>query len=224
MKPEALIFDVDDTLVDVTQSYRLATVYTARWFGAQITFEDITMAKAVGDANNDWVLTWDLLKARGINPSLEEVTLKFEEFYQGTETKEGFRKKETLLIDPQILIDLKTSYKLGIITGRPRKDVDNFLREHNFSTFFEAVITMDDGPLKPSMWPMKRAMEILEVSSATMFGDTPDDIKCAVDAGQSAVGVIAPADNPDIARKALTQAGASAVIKDLSCIYEVLSR
>jgi len=83
---ECLIFDMDGVLVDVSQSYRTAILETAAHFGVPITSEDVSNAKAKGNANNDWKLTHSLIEAgckKGTPPTLEAVTAEFEKRYQG---------------------------------------------------------------------------------------------------------------------------------------------
>jgi len=223
MKPEALIFDVDDTLADVTNSYRMATVATAAHFGVTITFEDITEAKAAGNANNDGVLTRAMIARRGVDVDLDSVTRKFEEFYQGTSEARGMRHSETLMIDKAELEALSREYQFAIVTGRPRRDAENFVTENGLSDLFKVVVTMDDGPLKPSPAPIRLALQKLGVSTAIMFGDTPDDMRAAVAAGIVGIGVVAPSDDPEVATPALITAGATRVIRRISELREVLS-
>lgn len=211
-RPKALIFDIDDTLVDTTPSYRGSIVQTAATFGGTVTMEEIAAAKARGDANNDWVLTKDLLAHQNIIVSLEEVTAVFEELYQGTNTRPGLKSMETLLIEKETLIDFSDRFKLGIVTGRPRKDAIDFLKQFNFEHLFQTVVTMDDGPLKPSPVPIQQALAVLQERDVWMIGDTPDDIRSAVSAGIHAIGVIAPADDPLEAKTAMLNAGAHAVL------------
>jgi hypothetical protein len=60
----------------------------AKFYGVEVTGEDVARAKAAGDANNDWKLTRRLIANAKPHadevPSLEEVTAKFEEYYQVT--------------------------------------------------------------------------------------------------------------------------------------------
>jgi hypothetical protein len=66
---------------------------TAKYFGAPITSADINKAKAAGGANNDWKLTHTLVHAHkgtdGASPSLQEITDKFEQLYQGEKGRPG---------------------------------------------------------------------------------------------------------------------------------------
>ncbi|NLN61316.1 MAG: TIGR01548 family HAD-type hydrolase [Myxococcales bacterium] len=221
-KRQALIFDIDDTLVDVSESYRQATVATAAHFGIALTFDDITRARVQGNANNDWVLTRDMMAHRGRTVDLAEVTRVFEDFYQGTPSTPGMRLKETLLLARDVLHQLAQRYPLGVVTGRPRTDADNFIAAHDLHGLFRVMITMEDAPLKPSPVPVRMALEQLGIQTALFFGDTPDDMRAAVGAGIEAIGVIAPADDPAVARAALLAAGASHVLTHIRHIDEVL--
>jgi len=63
---EAILFDMDGVLADVSGSYRVAIQQTCAAFGAPVTAEDVAEAKAAGDANDDWELTRRMLSARGV--------------------------------------------------------------------------------------------------------------------------------------------------------------
>jgi histidinol-phosphate aminotransferase len=222
LAPQAILFDIDDTLADVTQSYRKATVATAEAFGAKVTYDDIARAKAEGDANNDWELTWRLIRDRGIEAELADVTDKFEGLYQGTEGAKGYKLTEGLMIERDRLVALGAKYKLGIVTGRPESDAREFLEREGIADLFDAIVTMDDGPLKPDPGPVRIALKRLKVDRAWMVGDTPDDMRSARGAGVVPVGVVAPSEEFDSVEPILRRAGASRVLKDISEIEEIL--
>lgn len=222
LDPEAILFDMDDTLADVTASYRLATVATAKAYGVAITFDEITAAKAEGDANNDWVLTRRMLAERGVAVSLEDVTQTFEDFYQGKGDRPGYKTKETLLCDRALLERLASRVPLGVVTGRPRSDAEEFLVNQGIRDLFEVVVTMDDGPVKPDPAPVMIALQRLGIERAWMVGDTPDDMRSARGAAVVPIGVVAPADDAKIATRALLTSGAGRVIESLSNLEELL--
>lgn len=190
--PEALLFDLDGVLADVSGSYRAAIRETAASFGVALGDDDIADAKAAGDANDDWRLTWRLLMARGVDCSLEEVTSRFEALYQGTDEAPGLRRTERLLLDRDALTALAASRPLAAVTGRPRTDARRFLEEQGIADLFGAVITRDDAPLKPDPEPVRRAMDALGVRTAWMLGDTRDDVESARAAGAIPIGVLPP--------------------------------
>ncbi|MYG35876.1 MAG: HAD-IA family hydrolase, partial [Gemmatimonadetes bacterium] len=214
--PEALLFDMDGVLADVRRSYREAIVRTCASFGVEAGHELISAVKAAGSANDDWAVTHRVLAGAGVEASLTEVTARFEEVYQGTEDAPGLRRHETLIPSRELLEELARSFKLGIVTGRPRADAERFLREHGVRGCFSAVVCREDGPLKPDPAPVRIAMEQLEARTAWMLGDTPDDVRAAAGAGVVPVGVVPPGQTEDEAAgvwTALEGAGAARVVE-----------
>ncbi|MBN2802853.1 MAG: HAD-IA family hydrolase [Deltaproteobacteria bacterium] len=222
IKPSAIIFDIDDTLVDTTMSYRDSIIKTVESYGLTCSAEDISDIKMKGNANNDWQVSLDILSQKGIDATLEEVTEKFESIYQGTEQLAGLKQKEKLLVNIELLHELSQNFILGIVTGRPRKDAEEFLKINNIKNLFGAVVTMDDGPLKPDGFPVEKAMTILGVNDACMIGDTPDDIISAINAGAIPIGVIGPGDDPELARQAFIASGAQYILNSINDIIEIL--
>jgi imidazoleglycerol-phosphate dehydratase len=193
---KAVLFDMDGILADVAQSYRAAIVETAAFFQVKVTQEDISREKAKGNANNDWLLTQRLLASQGVTASLEDVTAKFEELYQGTATTEGLWAKERLIVPHGLIAEIGRRCPLGlaVVTGRPRKDCDKFLETHGLAHFFRVCVCMEDGPPKPDPFPVSQACTLLgvEPQDTLMIGDTVDDIRAALAAGSIPIGVLTP--------------------------------
>lgn len=208
-EPEAIIFDLDGVIADVSQSYRQAIVQTAASFGVGVTVEDIEAEKARGNANNDWAVTHRMLAERGTNVSLEEVTQRFEAFYQGEEDEPGLWRRESLLTELEWLQALARDWRLAIVTGRPRKDAIRFLEHFEILELFDAIVCMEDAPLKPDPAPVELALDRLNVDRAWMLGDTPDDIRAARGACVLGIGVTAPGEDSETA---LRHAGAGWVL------------
>jgi histidinol-phosphate aminotransferase len=208
LAPEALLFDMDGVLADVSRSYRRAIVETASSFGVEICHDDVADAKARGDATNDWRLTLGLIRDRGVEADLEEVTRRFESLYQGGDGREGLHRTETARFDPEALRRMAEKRPLAVVTGRPRADAERFLADHGLSGVFAAVVCMEDAPSKPDPTPVRLALERLGVATAWMVGDTPDDLAAARGAGVLPVGLPAPGDDGDV----LEQAGAAFVL------------
>jgi histidinol-phosphate aminotransferase len=211
LEPEAIIFDMDGVLADVSRSQTMAILETARSLGLELTPADIEQAKAAGNANDDWVLTRALCLERGIEPSLEEVTEVFETLYQGSDGSPGLKIHERPIVDSATWTRWSVSRPLAVVTGRPRSDAEEFLERFDLGTGVSALITRDDAPLKPDPAPVRLALEMLGVRRAWMLGDTPDDLAAARAAGVVPIGVVAPGDDPDRARAALRH---SALILD----------
>lgn len=221
-EPDALLFDLDGVLADVSQSYAESVLATARHFGVTIDREDISRAKAAGDANNDWVLTRRILASHGVDVSLQEVTEKFEQIYQGTEENPGLRRTETLLVSRNFLANLARRFPLGIVTGRPRLDAERFLAEKNLADLFRAVVCMEDAPLKPDPAPVRLLLEQLGARRAWLVGDTPDDARAARAAGVLPIGIFAPGHDPSVMEPALTHAGCARILHRVDQLQELL--
>jgi histidinol-phosphate aminotransferase len=214
LAPEAVLFDLDGVLVDVSKSYRRAIIDTAARWGVTLTPEDVARGRAAGDAANDWKLTRRLLAERGAEVDLEEVTEVFEELYQGTQDAPGHRRHETLRVGRESLARLAGNRPLAVVTGRPRADADRVLSANAIDGLFAAVVCMEDAPAKPDPAPIRLAMERLGVGTAWMMGDSIDDVRAARRAGVLPLGVPAPGDEPATAKAVLEEAGA-AVVFDL---------
>ena len=223
LAPEALLFDMDGVLADVQGSYRRAIRETAQRFGVSVGDADIRRAKAKGNANNDWVLTWRLVVDRRPGVEFEEVRDEFERLYQGSPETPGLWREETLLVDRRLLARLAERLPLAIVTGRPRQDAERFLAEFELAELFQTVVTMEDGPAKPDPSPVRLAKERLGVEHAWMIGDTPDDMTAARAAGAVPVGFVPTEPTPEI-EQSLLASGASRVLSDLSELEDLLPK
>eukprot|EP01121_Diplochlamys_sp_Union-15-3_P008038 TRINITY_DN2101_c0_g1_i3.p1 TRINITY_DN2101_c0_g1~~TRINITY_DN2101_c0_g1_i3.p1 ORF type:complete len:647 (+),score=120.59 TRINITY_DN2101_c0_g1_i3:1248-3188(+) len=221
-KPEGVLLDMDGVLVNVSLSYRQAIIDTCKSFGVTVTMQDIDNKKAQSGFNNDWVLSQSLLKDKGVEVLFEKCKDKFEELYQGTETVLGLWHKETLIPNRSLLKFLKSKGPVAIVTGRPKLDASQFIRQHKIAEFFDYVICDEDTVNhKPDPEPVIKALELLQINKAIMVGDTPDDIRAAIrvpaEKGKViGIGILAPNKAGDEEmRKSLLSAGASCVISDL---------
>ncbi len=222
LKPQAILFDLDGVLADVSKSYRRSIIETAKSFGVDITLDDVSAVKAEGHANNDWDVTQRLLARRGVELTLEDVTKRFESIYQGTEATPGLRSTESLMVDRTWLASLKEHYPMAIVTGRPRADAHRFLTEQGILALFDAVVCMEDAELKPNPAPVVLALNQLKVETAWMLGDTPDDLVAARGAGVVPIGVVPPGEQPSRVMKTLTDAGAACVLERTEQLTERL--
>lgn len=194
LAPEALLLDMDGVLADVSRSYREAIVHTAAAFGITLTADDVRDAKALGNANNDWVLTQRLLEQRGLKLDLATVVKQFQRLYLGTEQSPGLRSRESLIPSRALLESLASRTTLALVTGRPRAEAEWFLDREGIRHLFAALVCMEDAPAKPSPAPVLLAMDRLSVRSAWLVGDTIDDVRAARRAGVLPIGIAPPGD------------------------------
>ena len=222
LAPQALLFDLDGVIADVEESYRRCVLETAGTFGVEVTREELATMVLAGDANNDWVLTQRILAGRGVEASLEAITEVYQEVYLGTSTSAGLRESERLLVAPDLLSILSDRLPLAIVTGRPREEAEWFLEKEGLTDLFQAVVCMEDGPLKPDPAPVRTAASRLGVERAWMVGDTPDDIRAAAGAGVVPIGIVAPGPDPAASAAALREAGAATVLAAVDDLMELI--
>lgn len=206
LEPEALLFDLDGVLADIDDSQTAAIIETAAYFGVKVERAGIEEAKAAGNANDDWALAWRLCTAGGADVSLEEVKTRFETVYQGSPGRPGLKLNERLLVERTMFEAWASRYRIGVVTGRPRSDAEEFIERTEIGTSISVLVTRDDAPLKPDPKPVALALERLGVTRAWMLGDTPDDIAAARSAGVVPLGVVAPGTDPDASKRALAHA------------------
>jgi histidinol-phosphate aminotransferase len=223
VRPEALLLDLDGVLADVSSSYRLAIIETARTFGVALRDDEVIRAKARGGANNDWELTRRLIESHGVDCTQDVVTGRFEEIYQGTNGRPGLWRRETLIPTAALLQRLASRLPLGVVTGRPREDAERFLSDAGIAREISVVVAMEDAPAKPDPRPVRLALERLRVSRAWMVGDTPDDMSAARAADVVPWGIVPPQLDPAAWEPVLVAAGGARVLGSLTELEEMLS-
>jgi histidinol-phosphate aminotransferase len=206
LAPEALIFDLDGVLADVSRSQTVAIIETAASFGVVVDRSDVEAAKALGNANDDWELTRALCEMRGVAAPIEDVTDRFETLYQGSTRAPGLKLEERPLVEPDTWRRWAKDRPLAVVTGRPRVDAEEFLGRFELLDQVSALVTREDGPLKPDPAPVREAITRLGVTRAWMIGDTRDDLTAARAAGVVPIAVVAPGDDPAKARDTLRRA------------------
>jgi histidinol-phosphate aminotransferase len=228
LKPQALLFDMDGVLADVSTSFRVAVEMTCLNFGVVTNQQEIEKLKRRGGFNNDWVLTQAILQENGIEASIAEIRTLFDGHYKGQPDESnsasslGLRQRESLLVSREILAGFANRFKLAIVTGRPRCDAQYFLEQFSLLEFFSVVICLEDAPSKPAPDAVELALQSLGVDRAWMIGDTVDDIRAARAAGVVPIGVIAPGQDPFASERVLMAAGAARVLSNAAQMLELL--
>lgn len=216
---KALIFDMDGVLVDVNQSYRMAIKKTAEYFiGEEISKDEIQKLKNQGGFNDDVDLTEALISMRGLMFDRNKLLRKFNENYG------QLKDQERWLLDLETLRKMYLRYKMGIVTGRPRKDAEYALKKANAEKFFEVVIAMEDVPKnkrKPDAYGLNLAIARLGATKVYYFGDNIDDMKMAVGAGAVPIGVLPPGIGGNL-KGLLMENGAKTVLEDINNLKSVI--
>lgn len=185
---DALLFDMDGVLVDVTKSYRKAIQQTAEYFlKREITQLEVEKIKSQVGMNNDWDATYTL-----INNSLipyNDVKNLFQKLYWENNGKKGLIADENLFLSKKQLIQLKQAYgKMGIVTGRPRREAQYVIDRFNLKDVFDVLVGKEDVKKeKPFPDPLIYAMKRINAKNAVYIGDSPSDIVAANTAGMPSI-------------------------------------
>ena len=88
----------------------------------------------------------------------------------------------------QLLEQLRASHRsIGLVTRNSRRSVQTICQSHHLA--FDAVVTREDGPVKPDPFSLRRVCQLLKVTpqQSLMVGDYLFDLLCAKKAGAVAV-------------------------------------
>lgn len=173
---KAVIFDVDGVIVDVRNSYHHAIKETVKHFtGKNLSLEFIREFKFSRGINNDWDVSVELIKHLNFEPPpYDDLVEVFENYY------DQLKDKEELILDKDFFKDLKESgLILGVVTGRPKRDLKYLFDRFQLWEFFDAIIDDDDvGDInlrKPHPFPLHLCMESLGAKEGIYIGDNNAD-------------------------------------------------
>ena len=211
---DTLLFDMDGVLIDVSNSYRLAILKTVEYFSAETSLEEIDSYKLKKGMNNDWDCTQTILKDKGIKIEYNDIVQEFNEILFN-ETIDD----EKLILYEELIKSLSKKYKLGIVTGRPKKDTDYTLSKFKINEFFASTNTLDDVKNgKPDPEGLVKSLDELNSKNAVYIGDSVDDIVAANNARIISIGIAK--DKKKIL--ALNKAGAKFVLSNVNELLEVI--
>lgn len=188
MKYEAVIFDLDGTLVEFRYRFREAKTSLLE----SLARIGITLPHEICERP-----TQDLIDEAEIavmrNPkALEfvEVRRMINDILDGFEL-EAFTNTKLHPEAHSVLHNLrKKEYRLGLVTNDGRKPTAYALRKFKLERFFDVVVTRDDVPkLKPSPDGVKKALSILRVEpqKAVFVGDSIIDLEAGRQAGVTVI-------------------------------------
>jgi len=226
-----ILFDMDGVLADVFSSYREAIRQTAeKYLGRIISDHEIKLLKDEGGFNNDWKLTFELIKRDvrvNSNITYEEVKGEFQERYLG-KNNSGLISNEKLILNTDVIEELSKKYSLGITTGRPKEEAEFFLKKNGIYDYFNTIICKEDVGLNEKPDPLGIILALKELaaapSSAIYLGDTGDDMTASASAGVVGLGVVPPyATDKEKLETLLFSKGAKFVIRDINKLIAVLN-
>jgi len=198
---DALLFDMDGTLVDVSKSYRRAIRETARSIlrdhGVASDVLDaiddayVDSVKARGGLNNDWDATVAIVEDHGVSIGRNEVISVFQALYRGRDFG-GYITGEPWLLSATSAARIAAFGNTAVVTGRPRAEAEWTLQRHA-PKLWQLLVGMEDTVVdKPNPEPVARGMRLVGGEIGAYIGDSVDDMASASAAGVFAVGVLGP--------------------------------
>jgi len=228
---KVILFYMVGVLADVSSSYREVIKKTAeKYLGRIISDNEIQLLKDEGGFNNDWKLTFELIKRDvkvNSNITYEEVKGEFQERYLG-KSNSGLISNEKLILNIDVIEALSKKYSLGITTGRPKEEAEFFLKKNGIYDYFNTIICKEDVGLKEKPDPLGILLALKELaaapSGAVYLGDTGDDMTASVSAGVVGLGVVPPyATDKENLETLLFSKGAKFVVRDINKVIEALN-
>jgi len=221
-KDSVLVFDMDDVLVDVLESYRASIVATVEHYtGVTISNDVIQRYKNAGGWNDDWQLSQRIiLDTAGRDIPFDDVVAVFQQLFLGS-NGDGLILRERWLPAPGLIERLASRHRLAIFTGRPRDEMEITLSRFVPDVPWAMTITSGDvANLKPAPDGLQAIMEAHAGCAITYFGDNVDDARSARAAGVRFIG-IASRTSAGLC-ELFEKEGAAAVIENINEIEEVL--
>lgn len=210
----ALLFDLDDTLVDTSESFdQVVCTLVEELSGEPLKREDLQSLRAEGGFNDDWDATQELLARRGVMKEAAEIAARALPLYLNLAPD-----TEELMVDFRLLEAMRKRHNLFIVTGRVRAEFEPVWKER-LAPYFTEIVCKDDRPLPPKPAPdqLLDVMRRHQVETAFYLGNSVDDMRAARAAGMTAIGVCSN-QSADV----LTEAGAEQTVnapKDLEELW-----
>lgn len=142
----------------------------------------------------------------------------------------GYIHDETVLADRSTLDALQSRFEVGVLTGRPAAEADIALDRVGLDVPADHRFTMDDWDAgKPAPDALVTLAERFEAGTVAFAGDSLDDVRTAVNAGEHdsgrtyyGIGVLTGGLTGESGREKFERAGADAVIESVNDLPELL--
>lgn len=189
---EAVIFDVDGTLVDSLEAYRKVAEIVAAPLGITITMEMVRTSM-----NRDHSF-WEMILPPEFPDRADMIrSLRAEAVRHFPRVLREFGRTIPNL-DSTLQTLQKAGISLGVVTGS-REEALQPLETEGVMHYFRAVVTGEDiKNRKPDPEGLLKCSRMLGVppNKCVYVGDTPVDIQASRAAGMAAVGVLSGAGDP----------------------------
>ncbi len=200
-KTHALLFDLDDTLVDTSQSYDAAVQQLTG-----CTHQELQDLRSEGGFNDDWTAAAELLKRAGRPKPLEQVIQQGKQIYARLAPT-----AETPYFQEKWLQNWRQRHRTFIFTGRPRDEYDLVWGQRLQPHFDDVLCLGEHGlPGKPAPDGLHHLMQKHNLQGGIYVGNSVDDMRAAKAAGLFAIGI-----TTNQSTETLKEAGADLIIRKL---------
>lgn len=200
---EAILFDMDGTLVDTEPIGPKAFIEYFRSFNIEINQQELALftkiwRREIRDYDqNDWLFEC----ARGNNVNIHK-----EDFLEGFYNNyiELISQAKQLLGVDDLLNKLKKfGYKVGLVTASKRDQTSKILENNNWNDIFDIIVSYEDTvDHKPNPAPYLKGVEFIGTNAdqTLVFEDSSNGIVSAKSAGCYVVGLRTGTDGQDLTR------------------------
>lgn len=117
---------------------------------------------------------------------------------------------------------IAVNYPIGVVTTCPRRVAESVLEQHGFLEFIGVVVGSEDGPCKPSPFPVRYALQQLGKQNAWMLGDNPSDVTAARGAGVVPFGILPRGIGAESHMDRLRAAGAVRLVEGVGSLLTLI--
>ncbi len=180
MKPQAILFDVDGTILDTTEYIYGAFEYSLHKHSIPLVPRSemqLMMGKSLADCYISFAKTQEVQDLMNDHHEFQVVHPELSHVYDG--------------VNNTLTELLHAGYHLATITSRSGAIVHETLKNAGVDHFFEQIITLDDVQKeKPDPEGILKALGTMNIvpQNALMVGDSPVDIEAGKNAGTITVG------------------------------------
>lgn len=227
-KKDLIIFNIDETLIDIKKSSLLAIKKTLEYFlKKEIAIDEIIEIKSHTEINSNWDCVRVILEKYGQNISMDEIINVFQNLYYNSKdnAKNYLIDNEELLIDKKTLEELSEKYDFAIFTNRFKDEVNYSFKKLGIDKYFYYFVTADDLPknmLKPHPQGCYEIINHCPHKTIKYFASQIKDIISANTAGIEVVGIIPEIYNLNSMTNNYRHLGVKNIISDIKNIKNFL--
>ncbi len=210
MKPKAVLFDLDGTILPFDGIIRHIQL-TCKHFNVRVPTKKELMKYIIGYTLKECIPV--------LIPETKRIIEEFKIYFRSSYNSDVASIKPFPFVKKVFIYIKKRGIKIGIVTTKQRRQAEVTLKYYKLP--YDVLIGFDDVKRrKPHPEPVLKACRILKVKpeECIFFGDHPFDMEAAKSAGCLAVGVLSGYGK----RNNLKKSGANFIIKDLRGLKKLI--